>query len=194
MSIRKKLKGGFTLVELMIVVAIVGVLAVLAVYGVRKYIANAKTAEAKNSLGQMGKDANTAFEGERMTASVLSEGSSAGIVRQLCDKATASVPSSKAPIKGSKYQSTKAEWSNATDVASNRGFPCLRFEMTQPQYYMYSYYVGGDTTTSGGWFSGTANGDLNGDGTLSTFSVTGTIQPSGRLNVAPSIFENSPEE
>ena len=57
---------GFTLIELMIVVAIVGVLAVLAVYGVRKYIANAKTAEAKNALGQIGKDAVSAFDGERM--------------------------------------------------------------------------------------------------------------------------------
>src|SRR6476661_1097900 len=77
-------KAGFTLVELMIVVAIVGVLAVLAVYGVRKYIANAKTAEAKNSLGQMGKDAVTAFEGERMSAAVLPEGSQTDVIRQLC--------------------------------------------------------------------------------------------------------------
>ena len=61
--IRKRLKEGFTLVELMIVVAIVGVLAVLAVYGVRKYIANAKTAEAKNSLGQIGKDAADGVRG-----------------------------------------------------------------------------------------------------------------------------------
>ena len=87
-SIRNRLKKGFTLVELMIVVAIVGVLAVLAVYGVRKYIANAKTAEAKNSLGQMGKDAVTAFEGESMSSAVLVTGTSTGIIRKLCNNVT----------------------------------------------------------------------------------------------------------
>src|SRR5260370_37732809 len=50
---------------LMIVVAIVGILAVLAIYGVRKYLANAKTAEARNSIGQIAKDAATQRSEER---------------------------------------------------------------------------------------------------------------------------------
>lgn len=193
MAIRKRLKGGFTLVELMIVVAIVGVLAVLAVYGVRKYIANAKTAEAKNSLGQLGKDALTAYEGERMTDAVLAESGVAGIVRKMCGSSTATVPSAGiGSVKGQKYQSTKAEWSNATDVQNNNGFPCLKFEMTQPQYYMYNYTATAGGTTGG--FTGSAQGDLNGDGTASTFTILGAIQTSGRLHLAPSIGETSPEE
>ena len=195
MAIRKKLKQGFTLVELMIVVAIVGVLAVLAVYGVRKYIANAKTAEAKNSLGQIGKDAVTAFEGERMANAVLDVKASTGVVRQMCGDATATVPDNKAKIEGKKYQSEKADWSNPNDVTQNKGFPCLKFEMTAPQYYMYDYKgsVPSGGSANNATFSATANGDLNGDGTLSTFRVNGKIQE-GRLTVAPALEEISPEE
>src|SRR3954451_9455821 len=104
--IRKKLKEGFTLVELMIVVAIVGVLAVLAVYGVRKYIANAKAAEAKNSLGQIGADAVTAFESERMSSALLMQGGNSVVVRQMCQTgATVAVPPAASSIDGRKYQS-----------------------------------------------------------------------------------------
>ena len=193
-SIRNRLKKGFTLVELMIVVAIVGVLAVLAVYGVRKYIANAKTAEAKNSLGQIGKDAVTAFEGERMSASVLTTGASTDIIRKTCGDAANKIPTAKAGIQGKKYQSTKTDWAPASDVNGNSGFPCLKFEMTAPQYYMYNYNgAGSGVSTDTGAIYATAEGDLNGDGTTSTFTMNATIQQ-GRLTVAPAIGETSPEE
>ena len=49
--VRRGLRVGFTLIELMIVVAIVGILAVIAVVGYRKIILSAKLTEAKNVIG-----------------------------------------------------------------------------------------------------------------------------------------------
>ena len=61
---RIRTSRAFTLVELMIVVAIIGLLAALAIYGVRRYMTNSKTAEARQALGAMSKGARAAFDGE----------------------------------------------------------------------------------------------------------------------------------
>src|SRR5690606_11494753 len=81
----KRLQRGFTLVELMIVVAIVAILAALAVYGVSKYVKNANTAEARDALGSMAKDAVAAFQKEAMSSTaVLTLGDSSDVLHKLC--------------------------------------------------------------------------------------------------------------
>jgi type IV pilus assembly protein PilA len=167
----------------MIVVAIVGVLAALAIYGVRKYLTNSKTAEARNALGQISKAAQAAFGKEEWAnAGVIAPGSERGASTTMCPSAAA-VPG-EVP-KSTKYQSAASDWDD------DAGWACLRFSMSGPQYFQYEYTSSGSAADA--TFAAIARGDLDGDDETSSFTINGSVVE-GTLTVSPAIEESNPEE
>jgi len=185
---------GYTLVELMIVVSIVGVLAVLATYGVRRYLASAKTAEAKEKLGAISRGAQAAFERETPDAQALSEGTETTVDNHtLCGSANP-VPAAIADVAGKKYQPDSAEGSDYETGNSVTGWKCLKFMISQAQYYQYHYTRGASVVapnnpakSGAAGYEAAAVGDLDGDGTVSLFARTGDVV-GGQLKASTQIY------
>jgi hypothetical protein len=171
----------------------VGLLATTAVYGVRKYLANAKTAEAKNTVSAVARAAVMSYEREAL-------GPGNTILHELCKSA---VPVPAAIPRAMKYQPSAQAGHDYQTGDAKTGWRCLKFEMDSPQYYRYSYTVGGpykgpafggpDPGPNG--FEIAAEGDLDGDGETSLFTMTGRVDPKTQAVIlAPSIFSHAESE
>jgi prepilin-type N-terminal cleavage/methylation domain-containing protein len=162
MAVVRRSKVGFTLVELMIVVVIVGILSVLAITGYRKYIYASRNAEAVQFLGGVRAAQMAYYQANGAFCGVPGDG----------DRWPRDIPS---------LDTGKLRWNDPGDpIPAISAWHDLAVESPGSVWFQYRVAAGRAGQPGGGaiqnsqrpWFWAQANGDFDGNGVLSTFEVT----------------------
>ena len=141
---------GFTLIELMIVVAIIGILATIAIPMFMSSMNTAKSSEALLQLDKIGKRAMIEYS----TNATFPQQAAPATPAANCCTQNASGKRKCAVV--------AADWSTPE-------WRALEFALDKEFYYQYAY----TPTVGGSRFTATATGDRDCDGTPVTFTLTG---------------------
>ena len=169
MSSPRRVQGGFTLIELMITVAILGVLSSVAIPSFIKNIRKAKTAEPPTVLRRMYEASRTYMMDAR-----VAKGSSTTIALQFPEPAATTPAVSCCLSVGHKCAPNPALWDDAS-------WQALQFAMVDPHYYRYEYASTGSANSgTASSFTARAYGDLDCDTTYSTYEMSGHLSSAHR--------------
>ena len=150
MKLLKKAQRGFTLIELMIVVAIIGILAAVAIPAFMDYMKRSKKTEAALQLNKIGKNAKR----------VYSETSSYVVGSAT---ATPTRPGAGGCCGGLNNHCAV----NVAAFTGNTTWSALDFQIDEPSLFVYTY------TGTAADFTSTAAGDLDCDNTEIVYTLTG---------------------
>ncbi|MDW8280981.1 MAG: prepilin-type N-terminal cleavage/methylation domain-containing protein [Myxococcales bacterium] len=160
----RSISKGFTLIELMIVVAIIGILAAVAIPAFMKYIRRSKTTEAAMNLRKLYDSTVAYFNSERADQT----GQIQPRVFPPSQGATPAANSCCAQT-GQKCAPNPALWQTVT-------WQALNFSVDDPHYYWYlTNRTNGTGTAVGDYYDLRAHGNLNCDAAHSLYQRTATV-------------------
>jgi len=166
---RARLQQGFTLLELMIVVAIIGILAAVAVPSFMKYIKKSKATEARIQLEKLYNGARSYYY---ETGETGFSGTITTIQSQFPDPEAATPAATCCVLSGDpRCTPSLAIWD------SSPTWRALKFNLPDPHYFQYEFASTGTSLNAD--FTAFAYGDLDCDGVRSTFSMFGFINTAG---------------
>ena len=183
---------GFTLIELMIVVAIIGILAAVAVPGFMKYIKDSKTSEAKSNLKAIAEGASSFYQTEHTMQTTTGEGSVAVTSDTVY---TREFPSASRCKSGTAALCKDGGVANAPKDIKSAGtktqltltgepWKSLNFAVSAPVYYTYSYKGTASTDKAPTSFEAQAAAKLDSADVDSCFAMSGKGADGGEPTIS----------